>query len=120
VVLDAWSKGGKERRTDDSLLGRALFKAERIATWPLGHPPHQVVVRVQAVVARETVPGQQPPTPQADESQPVVSVVMVRDLGSRRQPAIFLTIASAIAFAVCCNSLHRRDKLVAEARAAGG
>ncbi|HYI61067.1 MAG TPA: hypothetical protein VEW93_04615 [Acidimicrobiales bacterium] len=120
VVLDAWSKGGKDRRSDDSLLGRALFKAGRIATWPLGHPPHRVVVRTQAVIPRETVAGQPPATPQADEEQPVVSVVMVRDLGSRRQPAIFLTIASAILFAVCCNSLHRRDKLVAEARAAGG
>ncbi len=120
VVLDAWSRGGKDNRTDDSLVGRALFKAERIATWPLGHPTHRVVVQVQGVVPRETVPGQPPPTPQADEDQPVVSVVMVRDLGSRRQPAIFLTFASAVLFAVCCNSLHRRDKLVDQARAAAG
>lgn len=120
VVLDSWSKGGKSDRTDDSLLGRAAFKAQRVATWPLGHPTHRLVVRLQGVVPTETVPGQPPPTPVADEDQPVVSVVMVRDLGSRRQPAIFLTIASAIVFAVCCSSLHRRDKLVAEARAAAG
>jgi hypothetical protein len=120
VVLDSWSEGGKEAREGDSTLDRALFKAERIATWPLGHPEHRVVVRVNEVVPRETVPGQPPPTPEADETQPVVSVVMVRDLGSRRQPAIFLTIASTIAFGVCCSSLHRRDKLVAQARAAAG
>jgi hypothetical protein len=118
VVLDAWSKGGKDDRTDDSTLGRAAFKAERVATWPLGHPTHRVVVRVQQVVPRETLPGQPPPTPEADEEQPVVSVVMVRDLGSRRQPAIFLMFASALVFAICCWSLHRRDKLVDEARAA--
>lgn len=118
VVLDAWSRGGKDNLTDDSLWGRAVFKAERIVTWPLGHPTHRVVVQVQGVIPRETVPGQPPPTPQADPDKPVVSVVMVRDLGSRRQPAVFLTIFSAIVFAVCCNSLHRRDKLVAEARAA--
>jgi hypothetical protein len=120
VVLDSWSQGGKEGREGDSTVERALFKAQRIATWPLGHPPHEVVVRVQGVVPAEQVPGQPPPTPVADAEQPVVSVVMVRDLGSRRQPAIFLTIASAIAFGVCCNSLHRRDKLVAQARAAAG
>lgn len=120
VTLDTWTKGGKEDRTDGSLLGRAQFKAERIATWPLGHPTHRVVVRVQQVVAREQVPGQPPPTPEADPEKPVVSVVMVRDLGSRRQPAVFLAIASAIAFAVCCSALHRRDKLVGEARAAAG
>lgn len=118
VTLDAWTKGGKENRTGDALGSRAWFKAKRIATWPLGHPTHRVVVRVQPVVAREQVPGQPPPTPEADPDQPVVSVVMVRDLGSRRQPAVFLAIASAIAFAVCCSALHRRDKLVGEARAA--
>lgn len=118
VVLDSWSLGGKDDRTDDSLIGRALFKAERIATWPLGHPTHRVVVRVQRVIPRETVPGQPPPTPEADEAEPATSVVMVRDLGSRRQPAVFLMFASGIVFAVCCTSLHRRDKLVDEARAA--
>jgi hypothetical protein len=120
VVLDSWSQGGKDDRDDDSLWGRAKFKAERIVTWPLGHPEHKVVVRAQQVVPREQVPGQPPPIPEADGEQPVVSVVMVRDLGSRRQPAIFLTIACAIAFGICCNVLHRRDKLVAEARAAAG
>lgn len=118
VTLDTWSRGGKAPRDDDSTLGRAWFKVERVATWPLGHPTHRVVVRVQAVVPQETVPGQPPPTPTADEDQPVVSVVMVRDLGSRRQPAIFLFFASSLVFAVCCWSLHNRDKLVAQARAA--
>lgn len=120
VVLDAWSRGGKEGRDGDSLVDRAVFKAERIATWPLGHPTHRVVVQVQGVIPRETVPGQPPPTPQVDPEKPVVSVVMVRDLGSRRLPAVMVFFISAIVFAICCNSLHRRDKLVAEARAAAG
>ena len=96
VVLDAWSRGGKAPRDGDSSLDRAVFKAERVVTWPFGHPTHRVVVRVNEVIPRETVPGQPPPTPEADADQPVVSVVMVRDLGSRRQPAVFLTLASAI------------------------
>ena len=120
VVLDAWSRGGKDSRSDDSLLGRAAFKVKRIVTWPLGHPTHHAVVRVQAVVPTESVDGAPPPTPVADETQPVVSVVMVRDLGTRRGPAFFTMAASAVVFAICCNSLHRRDKLVAAARAAEG
>jgi len=118
VVLDAWTKGGKSNLEDDSAFGRAEFKVKRVLTWPFGHPTHRVVVRIQEVIPRETVAGQPPPTPEADPEADVVSVVMVRDLGSRRQPAIFLFFASAIVFAVCCSSLHRRDKLVAQARAA--
>jgi len=118
VVLDAWTKGGKSNLEDDSSLGRAEFKVKRVVTYPFGHPTHRVVVRIQPVIARETIPGQPPPTPEADPEADVISVVMVRDLGSRRQPAFFLFFASGLVFAVCCSSLHRRDKLVAQARAA--
>jgi hypothetical protein len=119
VVLNAYSYGGKERRPpDDNLLQRALFKAKRIVTWPFGHPTHYAVVQLQAVVPQETPPGAAPPLPKADTTQPVVSVIMVRDLGARRLPSIGVTIFSGIVFGICCNSLHRRDKLVAAARAA--
>ncbi len=118
VVLDTWSKGGKDDRTDDSAIGRVLFKAKRIVTWPLGHPTQTAVVQVQQVIPREEVPGQPPPTPVADPDAPVISVVMLRDLGSRRLPATGVAIFSGVVFAVCCESLHRRDKLVREARAA--
>jgi hypothetical protein len=119
VVLNSFSHGGKERRpADDNLIERALFKAKRIVTWPLGHPTHYAVVQLQQVVPQETQPGQAPPLPKADETKPVISVVMVRDLGAKRLPSVGVTIFSGIVFGVCCNSLHRRDKLVAEARAA--
>jgi hypothetical protein len=119
VLLNAYSYGGKERRpADDNLLQRALFKAKRIATWPLGHPTHYAVVQLQAVVPQETQPGQAPPLPKADPTKPVISVVMERDLGAKRLPSVGVTIFSAIVFGICCNSLHRRDKLVAAARAA--
>jgi len=120
VVLDAWSKGGKPDRDGESLVDRAAFKASRLVTWPLGHPTNRVVVRIQRVISREQRAGQPPPTPEADPDEPVTSVIMVRDLGSRRQPAVFITLFSGIVFAVCCNSLHRRDKLVAQARADAG
>ena len=119
IVLDAFSEGGKEKREADiSVLDRAVFKAKRILTWPLGHPPHYAVVQVQRVIPQETQPGQAAPLPQADPEGDVVAVVMERDLGSKRLPSVGLTIFSLIGFAICCNSLHRRDNLVAEARAA--
>lgn len=119
VVLDTWSEGGKGDLADDAnWLDRALFKLERIVTWPLGHPTHHAVLQVQQVIPRETVPGEPPPTPIADEEAPVISVVMIRDLGSRRLPAVGTTVFSGLLFAVCVSSLNRRDKLVAEARSA--
>jgi hypothetical protein len=119
VVQNAFSYGGKARRpADDNLLQRALFKAKRIVTWPLGHPPHYAVVQLQEVVPQVTQPGQAPPLPKADSTKPVISVVMERDLGAKRLPSVGVTIFSAIVFGICCNSLHRRDKLVAAARAA--
>jgi hypothetical protein len=68
------------------------------------------VVQVQPVLAQEAVPGAAPPLPVADESQPVVSVVMVRDLGSVRQlPATYFVISLAL-FIVFALMLHYREK----------
>lgn len=119
VVLEAFSRGGKpglERGA--SALDRAWFKIKRVASWPLGHPPHYGVVQVQRVVAQETLPGEAPPLPIADEAQPVISVIMERDLGTKRLPSVMVTIFSGLVFAICCNTLHRRDRLVTEARSA--
>ena len=118
VVLLTYSKGGKPHRTNDSLLGRVAFKLGRIAKWPLGNPPHYAVVQVQRVIPQATEPGQPPPLPKADPKADVVSVIMERDLGAKRLPSVGVMIFSAIMFAICCNSLHRRDKLVDQARAA--
>ena len=119
VVVNAFSYGGKESLPDDAnLLDRIWFKAKRILTWPFGHPTHYAVVQLQQVVPQETAPGQAPPLPEADETKPVISVIMVRDLGAKRLPSVGVMLFSGTVFAVCCNSLHRRDKLVAEARAA--
>ena len=46
------------------------------------------------------------------DAEPVY-VLMVRDLGTRRQPAILITIGSSIIFLWACWRLHERDKLLA-------
>ena len=68
------------------------------------------------MIDQETVPGEPPPTPEADPDKPVVSVVMVRDLGDVRFPGAMLTLFAGIVFAVLCVQLHRRDERVAEVR----
>ena len=55
------------------------------------HDPHYALVQVQPVKPQVSEAGKPPPTPIADESQPVVSVLMIRDLGYRRRPAALIT-----------------------------
>jgi len=75
------------------------------------HDPHHVLVELQPVVKVPTEAGKAPPKPVADESQPPQYVLMVRDRGTRRQPAMFITIGSALILFLCCMALHRRDQL---------
>ena len=90
-------------------VGRRLREGRRDVPPPIGdravlaffHDPHYAIVQVQAVVPQITEPGRPPPTPEADADQPVVSVLMVRDLGTsaacgaghdRHRSAIFLVL----------------------------
>lgn len=119
VIVDAFSLGGKDRRADDSLIGRVFHKVT--STLTLTHPPHYAIVQVQPVVdTGEPEPGEAPPPAEADPDRPVYSVVMLRELGALRLPSVGLTIFSAVIFAVLCNMLHHRDKRVTEARTSAG
>ena len=80
------------------------------------HKPHYFVVQVQRVKPQATAPGQAPPKPVADQTQPVVSVLMLRNLGNVRQKPAVVGISSIIIFGVACYSLHRRDKQAWAAR----
>ncbi|MFM8846430.1 MAG: hypothetical protein ACKOHN_00040 [Actinomycetota bacterium] len=77
------------------------------------HKPSYAVVEIAPVVPQRNEPGRAPARPVIDESQPHQYVVMIRDLGTKRQPATFITIGSTIIFALCCWLLHRRDRIVA-------
>ena len=99
---------------------------------PGPHPAHYAVVQVQEVVEVVTLTdpeepcpagaeciefGTTPPRPRIDESAPVQTVVLERDLGNRRFPPALITVGSAILFGVTCSALHRRDKASDAARA---
>ncbi len=76
------------------------------------HEPHYALVEVAPVIAQRTEPGRAPARPIIDETQPHRYVVMIRDLGAKRQPAIFITFGAGLIFALMCWLLHRRDQLV--------
>ena len=119
-VLGAFDIGGKENEfklpENATMWDRVWQNIETAAH--ITHPEHFIVVQVQAVVPQETPPGGKPPTPKLDTTQPVISVVMIRSLGDVRFPGFMTFLTSLILFVILCNTLHRRDKLIARNRAA--
>jgi hypothetical protein len=116
-VLDNYDTGGKSQLPDDpNRLDRITHELYTIAHF--WHPPHYAVVQVQAVEPQEAEPGQPPPRPVVDPDATIISVVMERDLGSRRLNPALITIGSALLFAVFATMLHYRDKESMARRAA--
>lgn len=109
TALAVYDKGGdRYPKVNDSLD----FLAFR-------HETRYVLVEVQADVPLLAEPGRAPLPAIVDGSQPKTFVLMIRDLGTRRQPAVVLTFGSLIILAVLCWLMHRRDQLV-EANRSGG
>jgi hypothetical protein len=80
------------------------------------HHPHYALVQLQPTIPQKTEPGKAPPIAKVDPTQPTHFVLMIRDLGTRRQPAAFITLGSSILFLIICLRLHQRDKLLAANR----
>lgn len=76
------------------------------------HKPRYSVVEVAPLVAQRAEPGRAPARPVIDEAQPHRYVVMIRDLGAKRQPAFFIGFGSGIIFFLMCWLLHRREAYV--------
>ena len=104
TLIAAKETGGKD---PDSLLSEL----------PGPHPNHFAVIQVRPVVDVDVPFGETPPPPEADPDAQVFTVVMERDLGTKRLVPAAFTIVSAIFFGVTANVLHRRDKAATEARA---
>src|SRR5436190_8709402 len=115
ITVYAFETGGKEDLPDDpSRWDRITHKVKTAFTFK--HPPRYAIIQVQPVVEQETPPGAAPPKPIADEDQPVVSVIMSRNLGSRRMPGAVLTVVSGLLFLMTLVMLHQRDLRSAQAR----
>ncbi|MBS1847511.1 MAG: hypothetical protein JST73_04475 [Actinobacteria bacterium] len=110
-IQTVYQRGGKPPRKGDSMFDRVTHRIKNTAMWLVAdNPTHYAVVQIQPTIAQTSLPGQPPPAAVVDPNQPVINVLMVRDLGAVRQPAIALTILSLISFLILAYSLHVRDK----------
>lgn len=116
VFLNSYQQGGKPRRADNSIWNRFTNRIDRLTT--LTHPTNHMVVQVQKAVAKETPLGGTTPFAEADPDEPVLNVVLVRDIGNRRLFPALTTIVSFLLFAATCLMLHLRDRGFAETEAA--
>lgn len=81
------------------------------------HKPYYTLVEVAPVEELRVEEGRAPIAPRVDETRERQYVYMIRDLGSLREPAAYITIGSTLMFLALCFFLHRRDRFVAENRA---
>lgn len=119
VLGTIYDRGGKPLRTDDSVFGRVTNRAEKLGMWFMAdNPTHYAVVQARLTVPQVTLAGQAPPSPVLDPDQPVINVLMVRDLGATRLPGTAGMFFSGVVFAILAYQLHRRDKVAMANRAA--
>jgi hypothetical protein len=82
---------------------------ESIDFFAFKHKPRYSIVEVAPLVQQRTEPGRAPARAQVDTTQPHRYVVMIRDLGARRQPALLIMFGSGIVFFLLAWMLHRRE-----------
>ena len=117
-ILDGFASGGKEGLPDDPNRWDRIWTQIRSAL-TIKHPTGYAIIQVQAVTEEsiDNLPGTAPKRPIADPDEPVISVVMIRDLGNLRQLPAFVTIGSLLIFLAFCYMLHERDKVEMARRA---
>jgi len=100
LPLSVYDRGGdRYPKINESLDFLAFF-----------HRPYYALVELAPVVPQYAEPGRAPARPIVDESQPRRYVLMIRDMGTHRQPAAFITLGSTGIFIVLCWMLHRRER----------
>jgi len=117
-ILNGYASGGKDGLPDDpSRWDRISTQITSALT--IKHPTGYALIQVQAVTAEslDNLPGTAPKRPVVDTNEPIVSVVMIRDLGNLRQLPAMVTIGSLLIFLAFCYMLHERDKVVMARRA---
>lgn len=118
LVRNGYTTGGKDGLPDDpSRWDRISTQVTSALT--LTHPTGYSLIQVQAVdpATLDNLPGRAPQRPVLDPDEPVISVVMIRDLGNLRQLPAFVTVGSLLMFLGFCYMLHERDKVSMQRRA---
>jgi len=90
-------------------VSTAATAAQIITSAMPRHPSNYTVVQVQRSIYREPVAGQAPSPTEVDPDEPVISVLMQRNLGRFRLPGILVTIGSGLLFLASLLMLHTRD-----------
>jgi len=106
VALAVYDKGGNRWPKINKTLDFLAFR----------HEKHYALVEVQAVTPLLAEPGRAPLTAVPDPNQPKTYVLMLRDLGSKRQPSVVLTFGSALILAVLFYLMKRREQVAVENR----
>lgn len=115
-ILEMYETGGKPQRESDAVIDRVTNRITN--TLRITHPPRYAVVQMRRTVETEPPePGQPPPSPEPDPEAPVVSLILVRDIGNLRFTPAAFSFFCFVMFGILANVLHRRDKLEAENRA---
>ncbi|MCY3635263.1 MAG: hypothetical protein OXH23_06645 [bacterium] len=107
VVLDAYQQGGKPDRLNNGVWERVSNKV--ITSAMPRHPTNYTVVQVQRSDYHPPVAGQAPSPAEANDDEPVISVLLRRNLGRFRLPGILVTIGSGLLFLASLLMLHTRD-----------
>lgn len=111
-ILNSFAIGGKRGLpADPSRWDRIATQIRTALT--LKNPTLYGIVQMQAVLPEsiDNLPGQTPKRPVADPDEPVVSVVMIRNLGNLRLVPALVTLGSLLIFLALCYMLHQRDKI---------
>jgi hypothetical protein len=98
--------------------GQRFPKIGRFDLVAFFHRPHYVVVEVAPIEQTRNEPGRAPATAVVDDTRQHQYVYMVRNLGTRRQPAFVLVFGASIIFLTLCWLLHRRERTLVANRSA--
>jgi hypothetical protein len=100
VPLGVYDRGGDRWPKINDTLDFLAFR----------HTPHYALVEVAPVVPQRVEPGRAPARPVVEQTQPRRYVLMIRDMGTHRQPAVFITLGSTGMFILLCWLMHRRER----------
>jgi len=117
-VLDAFTIGGKQGLPDDPNVFDRVWTKVRM-TAQITHPTRYGIIQLRQVTEESitNLPGQAPKRPEVDPTEPLISVIMVRNLGNLRLLPALVTLGSLLIFLALCYALHERDKLMMARRA---
>ncbi len=119
--LDAFRVGGKPKlvdvnRDNDLRCTFCIDNLERGWFWirnsaRITNPTEYAIVQIQAIDDEALIveEGQAPRFPVLDQDEPIISVVMVRELGNLRFPPAMITLGSLFIFTALVYMLHLRD-----------